>query len=165
MKKDFWDRLESRLLDIYQNNLGIRYLVTSSVGKFNFTHFHTDEDCQNLHKEQQDYKGAFRRTRTDAKIFEKHNKNRHSCRADIKLQKLKDHESVDLVLYHTRRVVNKDDFNSTEELERSIKKQMVLEKVITDCKGTPCLLIQVAKLLNKSHPLWRIEVKKDDDRL
>lgn len=165
MKKDFWDRLESRLLDIYQNNLGIRFLVTSSVGKFNFTHFHTDEDSENLNKEQEEYKGALRRTRTDAKVFEKHNKNRHSRRADIKLQKLKDHESVDLVLYHTTRVVNKDDFNSTEELDRSIKKQMVLEKVITDCKGTPCLLIKIAKLLNKNHPLWHIEVKKDDDRL
>ena len=42
---------------------------------------------------------------------------------------------------------------------------MEIEKVISDCKGIPNLLIQIANLLSKHVPLWKIEVKKEDDRL
>ena len=47
MKRDFWNRLESRLLDIYQNRPSVRYLLTSSSGekrKFEFLHFQRLED-------------------------------------------------------------------------------------------------------------------------
>lgn len=41
MKKDYWNRLESRLLDIYQSHPSIRYILTSNAEnrKFNFTCF------------------------------------------------------------------------------------------------------------------------------
>jgi len=64
------------------------------------------------------------------------------------------------VLYHTHREVTKKDFNSEMELERTIRKQMELEKVITDCKGLPYLLIKVAEKLSKGHELWKIMVEK-----
>ena len=37
---------------------------------------------------------------------------------------------------------------------------MEFEKVITDCKGLPYLLIQVAEKLTKGHELWKIAVEK-----
>lgn len=46
MKRDFWSRLESRLLDIYQNRSSIRYILTSSgeSRKLVFSHFHKAEE-------------------------------------------------------------------------------------------------------------------------
>ena len=44
MKRDFWSRLESRLLDIYKNRSSVRYILTSSSDKkFLFSHFHKPE--------------------------------------------------------------------------------------------------------------------------
>ena len=73
---------------------------------------------------------------------------------DVKLLPLNDYESVDLVLYHTKREVDKDDFCSEMELTRSVNKQMELEKPITDCKGLPYLLIKVAEEMNRKTPLY-----------
>ena len=49
MKKEFWSRLESRLLDIYQGHRGIRFVLTSSSDhrKFNFTCFMSEYEIQN----------------------------------------------------------------------------------------------------------------------
>ena len=48
MKRENWNRLESRLLDIYKNKKNIRFIVTSNSDsrKFGFSHFHkeTNED-------------------------------------------------------------------------------------------------------------------------
>ena len=50
MKKDFWLRLETRLLDIYRNHKGIRFLLTSSAEcrKFSFTCFHKEEELESM---------------------------------------------------------------------------------------------------------------------
>jgi hypothetical protein len=71
MKTDFWNRLESRLLDIYQNHPGIRFLLTSSENsrKFNFTCFHKDEELERM-QETHDPNLGLRRGHTDVKIFE-----------------------------------------------------------------------------------------------
>ena len=87
-------------------------------------------------------------------MHEKFNKNRKERRVDVKLLALTDYEAVDLVLYHTNREVDKDDFCSEMELTRSVNKQMELEKSIKDCKGLPYLLIKVAEEMNKNTPLW-----------
>ena len=93
-------------------------------------------------------------------------KTKHCRKVDLILSKLKDHEAVDLVLYHTQREVTKEDFNSDKELQYSIKKQMELEGVISNCKGMPYLLLRVAELLTKNHELWKIVVEKQGgDRL
>ena len=72
MKKDFWSRLESRLLDIYKMHNGIRYLMTSNENKkqFNFTCFHKEDD---LIKKQDaaNIKHPLKRSSTDIKSFQK----------------------------------------------------------------------------------------------
>jgi len=159
MKKEFWNRLESRLLDIYQGHPGIRYILTScDRHKFNFTCFLKQEE---LEKEESP---GLKRSVTDVKGLIQQSRSKHERRVDLKLPALLESESVELILYHTDRDINKDDFNSDLELGRSIKKQMELEKVITDCKGLPYLLLQVAALL-KDHKLWRIVVEKQSDYL
>ena len=93
-------------------------------------------------------------------MHERFNKNRKERRIDVKLLALTDYEAVDLVLYHTNREVDKEDFCSEMELTRSVNKQMELEKTIKDCKGLPYLLIKVAEEMNKNTPLWQICVSK-----
>ena len=49
MKQDFWNRLEPKMLDIYQSHPGIRFLVTTNCDlqkkkKFEFTCFLRDEE-------------------------------------------------------------------------------------------------------------------------
>ena len=59
MKKDYWNRLESRLLDIYQSHPSIRYILTSNADnrKFNFTCFQRDEDLDEINEEEEEHKG------------------------------------------------------------------------------------------------------------
>lgn len=77
--------------------------------------------------EQEEFQDAHM---ADHRINDKPYKNRFERRMDIKLHGLKEHEAVDLVLYHTRREIDKSDFNSDHDLQFGIKKQMELEKVI-----------------------------------
>ena len=50
MKQDFWNRLEPKMLDIYQSYPGIRFLVTTNCDlkkkKFEFTCFLRDEELE-----------------------------------------------------------------------------------------------------------------------
>ena len=50
MKEDHWNRLESRMLDIYQSHPGIRYILTSSIEsrKFKFTCFQKEEELDKM---------------------------------------------------------------------------------------------------------------------
>ena len=68
MKRDFWQRLESRLLDIYQNKPSVRYIVTSSSEsrKFFFSHFTREEENQSA-----DDNNQFRRASTFTKMAPK----------------------------------------------------------------------------------------------
>ena len=68
MKRDFWQRLESRLLDIYQNKPSVRYIVTSSSEsrKFFFSHFTREEENQSA-----DSQDRFRRSSTFTNIAPK----------------------------------------------------------------------------------------------
>lgn len=78
---------------------------------------------------------------------------------------LKDYEAVDLVLYHTKREIKPEDFAAESGLDFSIKRQMQLEQVITNCRGLPYLLKQVADLLSKDVLLYKIVVEKQSDYL
>ena len=102
LKQDYWNRLESRMLDIYQGHPGIRFLLTSSAEskKFLFTCFKRDEELQEMQEELEEYKGVQNHP-DQSKTYEKQMKARHCRKVDLILSKLKDHESVDLVLYHT----------------------------------------------------------------
>ena len=53
MKEDYWNRLESRMLDIYQSHPGIRYCVTSSIEsrRFKFTCFQRDEELEKMEED------------------------------------------------------------------------------------------------------------------
>lgn len=84
---------------------------------------------------------------------------------DLKLMPLKDYEAVDLVLYHTKREIKPEDFAAESGLDFSIKRQMQLEQVITNCRGLPYLLKQVADLLSKDVLLYKIAVEKQSDYL
>lgn len=87
-------------------------------------------------------------------------KSLHVRRVDFKLDRMKDHEAVELVLYHAAREVTKTDFNSGFDHKHSIKKQMEVQQVIMDCRGLPYLLLQVVNLLNKNNELKKIVVEK-----
>ena len=54
LKEEYWSRLESRMLDIYQGHPGIRFLITSSAEnrKFHFTCFKRDEELQEINNAQ-----------------------------------------------------------------------------------------------------------------
>ncbi len=109
MKKDFWSRLESRLLDIHKSNSRIRYIMTSvEHGNKLFTCFKNDEEDYAINQ--------FKRSMTCVKG------NHNASRADIKLMPLKAHEVADLVLYQSKREITFEDFGFDEEsTETSIK--------------------------------------------
>ena len=126
MRKDHWKRLESRLLDIYQNHPGIRYLLTSSTGKLEFTCFLSPEELDKQIKEQEQFV-QYRRSHSD--LSNSRQKTRMEHRVDLKLPPLQLDESVELVLCHTNRELTKDEFTE-DEFMSTIKIQMMQESVV-----------------------------------
>ena len=84
----------------------------------------------------------------------------------MKLNRLTDAESADLILYHAQRDITPEDFNM-EKVQFSIRHMISLEKVVHDCKGLPSLLLQVAEVLSKDdrNKLYKIVVEKESDNL
>ena len=68
-------------------------------------------------------------------------------------------EAVDLVLLHTTRTVDHEDF-AEEDMGEPVKTMMQKEAAITNCR-LPYLLLKVAKKLNEDVKLWRIIVEKE----
>ena len=79
---------------------------------------------------------------------------------EIIIKHLNAEESVELILYHTKREINKHDFNLDGELQCTVKNYMIQNPLINKCKGLPKFLLGVAKLLNGNNPLWKIRVEK-----
>ena len=51
MNKEFWEKLETRLLDIYQSQPTVRYLLTSSaksIKKHKFSQFLKDKEIKRI---------------------------------------------------------------------------------------------------------------------